>query len=90
MPRFAPAGRLGETSIPGDGHQSAGCTLVGSVTRGNRNRRGLLTRYVDYRAPGAAIDGEIIAAAVLLGAVLVVGLATAPTDGAIATSPKIL
>ena len=32
---------------------------------------------LDNRASGAAIDGEIIAAAALLGAVLVVGLATA-------------
>jgi hypothetical protein len=34
-------------------------------------------RRLGNRAPGAAIDGEIIAAAALLGAVLVVGLATA-------------
>jgi hypothetical protein len=34
-------------------------------------------RRLGNRAPGAAIDGEIIAAAALLGAVLAVGLATA-------------
>ena len=34
-------------------------------------------RRLGNRAPGAAIDGEIIAASALLGAVLVVGLATA-------------
>ena len=70
--------RLGETSIPGDGHQSAGCTLVARSPEGQELPKfSDALRRLGNRAPGAAIDGEIIAAAALLGAVLAVGLATA-------------
>ena len=71
------SGRPGESSIPGDGHQSAGCTLVARSPEGQELPKfSDALRRLGNRAPGAAIDGEIIAAAALLGAVLVVGLAT--------------
>ena len=70
--------RLGETSIPGDWHQSAGCTLVARSPEGQELPKfSDALRRLGNRAPDATIDGEIIAASALLGAVLVVGLATA-------------
>ena len=71
------SGRLGETSIPGDGHL-AGCTLVARSPEGQELPKfSDALRRLGNRAPDATIDGEIIAASALLGAVLVVGLATA-------------
>jgi hypothetical protein len=56
------SGRLGETSIPGDGHQSAGCTLVAWSPEGQELPKfSDALRRLGNRAPGA---------------VLVVGLAT--------------
>jgi hypothetical protein len=57
-------------------HQSAGCPLLG-------DRRADLPTFSDalrrlgYRTPGTAIDAEIIVAAAVLAAVLVLGVATA-------------